>query len=248
LIADPFTWALVLCAAFIGAVIGALGGFGTGVILTAVLAPIIGIKAVVPTLALAGIIINAGRFWFYRHDVNWPAVLKVSLGALPFLFLGTSIYNALDPKALGYVVGALVLFSIPMRRYLKAKNITIGHRGLIVGGGIFGLANGMASGMGIILVSLLMGAGLGGATVIATDAFITIGIDIVRALLFGKFQLLDSAKVTLGLAIGLITLPGSALAAYLVKRMDAKLHIVFMELLILGGGLMILVTAYKISS
>ena len=50
------------------AVIGGIGGFGTGIILTAALAPLIGVKAVMPVLAVAGVIINAGRFWFYRDE------------------------------------------------------------------------------------------------------------------------------------------------------------------------------------
>ena len=36
--------------------------------------------------------------------------------------------------------------------------------------------------------------------------------------------------------IGLATIPGSALAAWLVGRMGAHLHILFMEGLILVGG------------
>src|SRR2546422_7419157 len=36
------------------AVIGGLGGFGTGVILAAALVPLIGVKALVPVLAVAG--------------------------------------------------------------------------------------------------------------------------------------------------------------------------------------------------
>ena len=41
-----------------------MGGFGTGIMLRAALTPILGIKAVVPILALAGIIINGGLFGF----------------------------------------------------------------------------------------------------------------------------------------------------------------------------------------
>ena len=58
------TLAWVLLASFGSAIVGGVGGFGTGIILTAVLVPLIGVKAVVPVLSLAGVIINAGRFVF----------------------------------------------------------------------------------------------------------------------------------------------------------------------------------------
>ena len=239
MVTDASTWVLVISASFVGAVIGGVGGFGTGVILTAVLMPLIGVKAVVPVLALAGIIINAGRFWFYRPHVDWAVTWRVLVAAVPLLVLGTLVYARLDPKPLGMLIGALVILSIPLRRFLKARDIRVGSRGLLIGGGVFGFTNGFASGMGVIMVSLLLGAGLSGTAVLATDALIAIFTDVLRAALFGRFDLLDAQTAVLGFGIGLVTLPGSALAAFLVRRLHARLHILFMEGLIVAGGAMI---------
>ncbi|MGE0803867.1 MAG: TSUP family transporter [Lautropia sp.] len=234
------TLAVVLLAAFGSAILGGVGGFGTGIILTAVLVPLVGVKAVVPVLSLAGVLINGGRFWFYRRHVDWHALRYVLVGALPCLLAGTWLYAKLDARPLGVIIAALILASVPLRRYLKARDIAIGPRGLLVGGAVFGTANGFASGMGVIVVSLLLGAGLGGSAVLATDALIAIVVDVVRALLFGRYQLLESGSAALGVAIGLATLPGSWLASVLVQRLHAHLHLWVMEALILSGGLMIL--------
>ncbi len=248
MIVDPAQWAWVLAASFAGAVIGGIGGFGTGVILTAVLVPLLGVKATVPTLALAGIIINAGRFWFYRADIDWRAAGRVLLGALPLLLLGTWLYARLDARPLGIVMGALVIASVPMRRWLKHRRFEFGPRDQVVGGAVFGLANGMASGMGVILVSLLLGSGLSGTAVLATDAFVSILVDLFRALLFGRFSLLDAGTGLIGVAIGVATLPGSALAAWLVRRMHARVHTLAMEALIVVGGLAIVLSSWRASS
>jgi len=236
---------IVIAAAFGGAVIGGIGGFGTGVILTAVLAPLIGVKAVVPVLAIAGVLINAGRFWFYRRHVEWRAVGRLLLAAFPCLLIGTQLYATLDPRPLGLLIGAAVIASVPLRRFLKAREIVVGPRGLVAGGALFGFVSGFASGMGVLLVSILYGAGLTGMAVLATDALVTIAVDLVRAALFGRFALLDAQAALLGVTIGLVTLPGSALAAWLVKRMHARLHARFMEALILFGGAMILLTSLR---
>lgn len=242
---DLAQWLLVLGAAFAGAVVGGIGGFGTGVILTAVLVPILGVKATVPTLALAGIIINSGRFWFYRADIDWRAASRVLVTALPLLVLGTWLYAQLDARPLGLVMGMLVVLSVPVRRWLKRRQLAIGARGMLVGGAVFGLANGMASGMGVILVSLLLGGGLAGTAVLATDAFVSILVDLARAALFGRFALLDGSSAFIGVAIGLATLPGSALASWLVRRMHARLHSLAMEALILLGGTAIVVSTWR---
>ena len=233
---DSPTLAAVALLALGAAVVGGMGGFGTGVILTAALAPLIGVKALVPVLAVAGVIINAGRFWFYRASLDRPALGIVVLAGLPFLVLGTWLYSVLDARAIGTILGIAVIASVPLRRFLKSKEVKLGATGLAFGSGVFGLASGVATGTGVILVSLLLGAGLTGPAVLATDALATIALDLCKAALFQRFDLLDGEAFFTGVVIGAATLPGSALAAWLVTRVGAKLHVHFMEALILAGG------------
>jgi len=240
LLLDAPTLAAVAALALGAAVIGGMGGFGTGVILTAALVPLIGVKAVVPVLAVAGVIINAGRFWFYRRSLERRAFGIVLGASLPFLVLGTWLYSILDARAIGTILGLAVMASVPLRRILKAREVVLQTRGLAVGAGVFGLASGVTTGTGVILVSLLLGSGLAGPAVLATDALTTIALDLCKAALFQRFDLLDAQAFSTGLVIGFATIPGSALAAWLVTRIGAKLHVLFMEALILcGGGFML---------
>jgi len=240
LLLDGPTLLGVAALALGASVIGGIGGFGTGVILTAALTPLIGVKAVVPVLAVAGVIINAGRFWFYRESFDGRALGIVLAASLPFLVLGAWLYSALDARAVGTILGCVVIASVPARRILKQRQVILGTPGLAIGAGIWGLASGVASGTGMILVSTLLGAGLSGTAVLATDALATIVFDLCKALLFQRFDLLDAEAFATGAVIGLATIPGSATAKLLVNRMGARLHVLFMEALILFGGLFML--------
>jgi uncharacterized membrane protein YfcA len=217
-------------------VVGAIGGFGTGIILAAALIPLIGFKAVVPVMAVAGVLINAGRFWFYRENVDLAATWRVLAVSVPTMVLGVWLYSVLDVRVLGFVLGCFVIASVPLRRFLAARAFRLGGRGLFAGAGVFGFASGIATGTGVILVSLLHGAGFGAKAVLATDALISIFLDIAKAIAFGRFDLLDGSAVTLGVAIGIATFPGSALGAWLVSHMGAKLHTLALEALIIVGG------------
>lgn len=242
---DGATLAAIAALAMAAAVVGAVGGFGTGVILTAALTPIIGVKTVIPVLAVAGVIINAGRFWFYRESFDRRALVVVLSASLPLLVLGTWLYASLDARTIGTVLGCVVIASVPMRRVLEHRRVVLGTPGLAVGAGIWGLASGVASGTGMILVSTLLGAGLTGPAVLATDALATIVFDLSKALLFSKFDLLDEHAFVAGVLIGLATIPGSAFGKWLVTRMHAHLHILFMEALILAGGAFMLWHSWK---
>jgi uncharacterized protein len=245
LLLDAPTLAAIAALAVVAAVVSGMSGFGTGVILAAALVPLIGIKAVIPVLAVAGIIINAGRFWFYRTHLDRRMLTLVLAASLPFLVLGTWIYSVLEVRILGTVLGLAVMASVPLRRILHARQITLNTTGLAVGSGVFGLATGIATGTGVILVSLLLGAGLATPAVLATDALVSIVLDLAKAALFQRFDLLDTEAFFTGVVIGMATIPGSAIAAWLVGRMGASLHILFMEGLILIGGASMLWHAWR---
>ena len=233
---DAPTLAAIALLAVGAAIVSGMSGFGSGVILTAALVPLIGPKAVLPVLSVAGVVINAGRFWFYRQHLDRRMLALVLAASLPFLVLGTWIYSILDARSLTLVLGVAVIASVPVRRVFHAKKMSLGAVGVATGSGVFGFAAGIASGSGVILVSLLLGAGLATPAVLATDAMISIVIDLAKAALFQRFDLLDTEALFTGIVIGVASIPGSAIAAKLVSRMGAKLHVLFMEILILFGG------------
>src|SRR6187200_1503956 len=105
---DAATLAWVGVVAFFAATIGGLGGFGTSVILTAVLIPIVGVKAVVPLLTVAGVIINGGRMFFNRDAIDWPTCRTVLLAAMPATFAGVVVFAMLPPRTLQIVLAVFV--------------------------------------------------------------------------------------------------------------------------------------------
>ena len=242
---DPFSLAIAAALGIVGAVVGGIGGFGTGIILTAGLAPLIGVKNVIPVLAVAGAIINGGRFWFYRASLERRTLALVLACSLPFLVLGTWIYSVLDARAIGTVLGVVVMLSVPLRRALNRRRVALGRAGLAVGSSVFGLASGVTSGVGVIMVSLLLGTGMTGQAVLATDALISVALDLCKAGLFQRFSLLNEQTFVTGIVIGVATIPGSAIAAWLVNRMHAHLHVLFLEGLILMGGASLLWNSWR---
>ena len=77
------------------------------------------------------------------------------------------------------------------------------------------------------------------------DALASVVLDVCKAALFQRFALLDEQTVVTGVVIGVATIPGSAIAAWLVNRMHAHLHVLFLEALIAIGGVSLLWNSWR---
>lgn len=242
---DPVTMLWVGVVAFAAAVIGGLGGFGTGVILTAVLIPIVGVKAVLPLLTVAGVIINGGRMYFNREAIAWKVCGTVLIASLPAALAGVYIFSILPERPLQIILAVFIAAIVPLRRWASHRQWRLGTRSLVAGGGVFGFLSGIVSGTGVFLISLLLAAGLPGPAIVATDAAISLINDAFRLALFGGHSLMDAGTLATGAIIGVITLPGSYCAKWLSTRMSAHLHIAVIEAMLLIAAVWLIVAALR---
>ena len=75
--------ALLAAVAFVAATVSGMSGVGGGLLLAIFIAPIVGVKAVVPTVGIAALIAHVVRVWVYRERIVWRPALVMLAGALP---------------------------------------------------------------------------------------------------------------------------------------------------------------------
>ena len=248
---DPLTqapllqWLGVGVVAFLAAVLGGLAGYGTGLVLPIVLAPVIGVAPIVPVMAVAMMINNASRVLAFRSEIVWPHVRRMWLLGLPACLLGAWGYTRLDARWIALLLGVFLLASIPLRRWLQRSNLRLGRGGEVVAGGVFGAIEGGMTGTGVILISMLMAAGVQGAALIATDAVISTVLSLAKVLLFGGASRLDGSLAVTGVLVGLCAAPGAFVARAILARMPQRLHLRIMEAVVVCGGLGFLWRAWR---
>lgn len=231
------TFALIAAVAVFGAIISGMSGFGGGLIIATFLAPIIGVRAVVPVVGVIMLLNNASRLWFYRDALDFKTAKLVVACAAPTAVLGAILYVELDVTVITAVLGCVMIGSVPLRRRLANRQIRLNKPGLAVFGGVFGFLNATMVGTGLLVVPVLMGAGLLSQTLLATDAAIAIGVNIVKAVMFGSYGVLTAELALAAVVVGFCTVPGSWIAAWIVRRTEVRIHTVLMEGLIVIGGL-----------
>lgn len=154
---------------------------------------------------------------------------------LPLILVPTIGAEATVP-----VIGAMLMLLVPAKRRLKRSGLRLRSTSLGFASAGFGLLVGGTAGSGIVLLSILMAAGLGGRAVVATDVTITFLLGLAKTGVFQSTGLMTPAAWAMALVIGLIAVPGAFIAKWLTERMPVRIHDLIIEAMVfLGGGLLV---------
>jgi uncharacterized membrane protein YfcA len=227
---------MIAGVALIASVVGGVAGYGSGALMPLVLVPMLGAEPVVPILAMSALLTNLGRASAFRRFVSWRRVGLVLVTAIPPCLVSAYGYTLLTGRGAQFVIGAMLILTVPLRLTLRRRAATLGDRGLLLGSAGYGAAVGGTVGAGVILLSLLMAAGLEGAAVIATDAVVSIAIGLARIAVFGWASAIDAQSIAFALLIGLAAFPGAFLAKAFVVRLPMKVHTAILDAVVLFGG------------
>jgi uncharacterized protein len=242
---DLTTSLLTLGVAVLSGFLSGLSGFGAGLMLSAFLVPLVGSKPTVSLLAVAMVITNLGRIHAFSHRPDLRRATFVLVGAIPAMVPCAWVLARISDAAAGLIVAGALLASLALRRISRHAELHIGPGGLITGGAVVGGVSGLSTGGGVMIIPLLLGAGLGGAALIVTDATISLTLHVARALAFQRFSLLDGQLFLLGTVLGMATVPGSWVAARLVRRVGMERHAAALELLVVIVALCIGLTSLQ---
>ena len=87
--------AVIAISAFVAGTCSGMTGFGGGLLLPPILAPILGVQHVVPVLAFSNLMTNAHRLWLYRKHADLKLIGTMLVTVVPGVVIGASIYLAL---------------------------------------------------------------------------------------------------------------------------------------------------------
>ena len=238
-------WQFLLVAgmALFASIVGGVSGYGTGALMPLVLVPMVGPAPIVPIIAISAMFSNSSRVTAFLKYVSWRRVAIVLVFAVPTCALGAWGYTKLTSSGAAFVIGGMLILSVPLRRLLKHHNVQFGDGGLAIGAVGYGVVVGGTAGSGVILLSLLMASGLEGASVIATDAAISIIIGIVKISVFGMNGALTPQVIAFALLIGIVAFPGAFLARAFVERMPVHVHTAVLDAVVLVGGVVLIYNA-----
>lgn len=236
---------LIAAVAFLASVLGGVTGYGTGLLLPPVLIPLIGAEAVVPVIGLSALLTNAGRVAAWWPRLDRPLALRVVLAAAPGVVIGAGLYSLLSGSKVMVLIGATLVALVPLRRWLMRRHGALGPGGVTLAAAGYGLLNGGTSGSGVLLLSILLAAGLGGPGVIATDAAVSFLLGLAKSAVFASTGALSWPLAGVALVIGLAALPGAFLAKRLASRLGPASHVAILDAVVVLGGALLIVQGLR---
>lgn len=236
--------AIAAVALITSAIHGATGVAG-GFLLSAAIAPIIGVKPIVPVISVALLISHSARALLNMRDFDRSVYFAIALPAVPCIVGGALIYGRLEATAIAILLGCVILSSIPIRRWAKAREINAGKPTLHAAGAVYGGLSGTSIGPGMLLIPFMLGYGLRKEAFVATLAVIALTTNVTRVSIFGGMELLDSRYLLLGALIGLVTIPGNWIGRAFLRRMTNDGHGTLVDILTVIGALNFFWLAYR---
>lgn len=231
------TLILIAIAALVTSTIHGAVGVAGGMLMTGVLALLVGVRASVPIMSIALIFSHGSRSLLYLPHIHLKAFGAVMLGAVPFIIMTSLIYTMLPANILAAVLAVIIFTSIPMRHWARTRRIKAGYPALISIGTVYGFFAGAAIGSATVLSPFLMGFGLVKEAFVAVMAVISLSTNIVRIGVFNGADFVTSEYALLGLMVGLIMVPGNWLGRSVLTRLTVHRHGQFVDLLAALGAL-----------
>lgn len=228
---------LACLAALITSSIHGATGVAGGFLLSAALAPIIGVQPIVPVITVALLISHTSRAILNRANFDRGAFLAVSLPAIPCIAIMALIYGKLPVQIIAITLGLVILVSIPLRRWAKSRSLQAGKPALAGIGMVYGGLSGVSIGPGMLLVPFLLGYGLSKEAFVATLAVIALVTNITRFTVFGATDLLNAEYFALGILCGLVTIPGNWIGRNILRKMTNERHATYVDYLAVLGAL-----------
>ena len=233
---QPATLLYLVLGAYFSAVFHSVAVFGGGLILSIMLAPVIGIKAVVPVIAVSLLVSHTSRVWAFGRGFTWPVYRNLMTTAFPGIIVGAVVYSYLPTSAIAALMGVFLIWTVPMRRLMVRQNVSVGRRTIMAVGVPFGMLSGSTVGAGLILAPFMLAVGLAGEALMGTMAVVALTVNVTKAAVFGGFSVLDPGLAMAGFLVGLCTIPGNLTGRWIVRRTAIRVHIVVVETVILAGG------------
>lgn len=231
---------LFLLLALLAEVMGTIGGFGSSVFFVPLASWYLSMHAVLGLTAVFHLFSNLSKIAFFRSGLQKHLLLFLGVPAVVMVLAGSVLAGQMPDWLLQRILG---LFLAGLSLFLLVSGYAISSRSTIAtvaGGALSGFAAGLLGTGGAIRGLTMASFNLEKSAFIATSAFIDLGVDATRTVVYYKSGFMDKTTLIYVPILLLIAVVGTYAGKWLLRFIPQNRFRQLSLFLILGIGLLTL--------
>ncbi|MGH2393860.1 MAG: TSUP family transporter, partial [Candidatus Limnocylindria bacterium] len=177
------------------------------------------------------------------RDVHPGVAFRFLAGAIPATVVGVVFYAGAPAESVRWIMGAFLIASVPLRRLMLNRNVTVRLRHFPVVGALVGVLSGIVVATGPVATPFFLAYGLRRGAYIGTESVCALGMHVARGLAFASFALITWETVAVGLVLGAIMFVGAWLGRGLLDRISDRTFLTVLEVFLVLMGLQFLLVS-----
>lgn len=165
-------------------ILGTVSGFGSSLLFVPIAALFFDFKIVLGVTAVFHVFSNLAKIYFFKDGVNTHIAVRLGIPAVIGVILGALLTTILNPKT-GEILLSLVILVFALLLLISPQiQIEKSNRNLYLGGSLSGFLAGLIGTGGAIRGLMLIAFNLEKQVFITTSAWIDLGVDASRSVIY----------------------------------------------------------------
>ncbi len=208
--------------AFFAEILGTISGFGSSLFFVPIASLFFDFHLILGITAVFHVFSNLSKIIMFRDGIDKKIVFKLGIPAVIFVILGAWV-NKYFPQTQMELLLSVVLIGLSVYLLIySSKNLEQNNRNLVAGGAASGFVAGFVGTGGAIRGIVLAAFNLEKDIFISTSAFIDMGVDSSRAVVYYLNGYIGNEVVVLLPALIIISIVGTWIGKKLLKFIPQK--------------------------